>query len=54
MSQKLVPTFEDRGCHVVSVMDSYCTVCLRKIGTESKELAYLLAAVTNTRKNSMV
>jgi hypothetical protein len=23
LSAKLVPTFEDRGCHVVSVMDSY-------------------------------
>jgi hypothetical protein len=23
---KLVPTFEDRGCHVVSVTDSYCCI----------------------------
>jgi hypothetical protein len=23
LSAKLVPTFEDRGCHVVSVMDTY-------------------------------
>jgi hypothetical protein len=25
---KLVPTFEDRGCHVVSVTDPYCRILI--------------------------
>jgi hypothetical protein len=26
LSAKLVPTFADRGCHVVSVTDPYCRI----------------------------
>jgi hypothetical protein len=26
LSEKLVPTFADRGCHVVSVTDLYCRI----------------------------
>jgi hypothetical protein len=26
LSTKLVPTFTDRGCHMVSVMDPYCRI----------------------------
>jgi hypothetical protein len=48
LSAKLVPTFADRGCHVVNVTDPYSYILGfldRELSTRSRKIMFLVSKV---------